>query len=277
MAKHTTPPALLGPADMRVIDHVFAMGSGYVLDFSDRRFDEFVAHEIGIDATAARYATNGGSKAKRLRTILHSLSAGQQAKLLRAFWEYREGPAQLGRFETLDDKWRAAFEAIVRRLEDRVAAADEAHTSSAWTGRRTIREQVLIIRGFAPVAMREIDELATLVENKRFNDPDTADAIDHLRQLHGQLGELLEAVDRGNLTREAVERIEEGRRHLVHLSKEGAKLAVVAPAMTFGIMHLLSWISGVPVDSTMVSAVFGSIVGADALRSIGKKSSLAAS
>ena len=62
---------------------------------------------------------------------------------------------------------------------------------------------------------------------------------------------------------------------LVHYVKEGAKLALVAPTMTFGIMHLLSWLTGVEVDSTLVSSVFGTIVAADALKSIGKKSSLA--
>src|SRR3546814_7020185 len=57
---------------------------------------------------------------------------------------------------------------------------------------------------------------------------------------------------------------------LVHYVHGGAKLMVVAPAMTLGIMHLLSWLSGVPVDSTMVSSVFGTIVAADTLKSLGK-------
>src|SRR3546814_13858777 len=61
---------------------------------------------------------------------------------------------------------------------------------------------------------------------------------------------------------------------LVHYVHGGAKLMVVAPAMTLGIMHLLSWLSGVPVDSTMVSSVFGTIVAADALKSLGKTSTL---
>jgi len=85
----------------------------------------------------------------------------------------------------------------------------------------------------------------------------------------------LNAVDRGQLTRSAVEAIEKNRKRLTELVSDGAKLTIVAPAMTFGIMHLLAWISGVPIDSTMVSAVYGSVVGVDALRSFNKKSSLA--
>ncbi len=131
------------------------------------------------------------------------------------------------------------------------------------------------MRELAPIALGEIGELADLVEGKRYNDPVTADAIQCLRELHSQLGELIQAVDRGKLTRDAVEAIERNRQKLIHYLQEGAKLTLVAPAMTFGIMHILAWLNGVPVDSTMVSAVYGTVVGADALKAVAKKSSLA--
>lgn len=251
------------------------MKGGYVLDFSNRTFDEFIAHEVGVDATAQRYSVDGGSKARRLRRILPSLGAGQQAKLLRALLNYRESPAREGRVEPLGSEWRLSYQNIVATLEVRVAGADDVYAASAWTGRRTLREQVVIVRELAPLALREIDELANLIEIRRFNDPITADAIQCLRELHAQLGELIDVVDRGSLTRDAVETIERNRQKLVHLVKEGAKLALVAPAMTFGIMHLLSWLTGVQVDSTLVSSVFGTVVAADALKSLGKKTSLA--
>ena len=260
---------------MQVVERVLGMRSGYVLDFSDRTFDDFIAHEVGIDATAPRYSVDGGSKARRLRRILPSLSGGQQAKLLRALMKYRDCPVREGRIDILDDEWRQSYDQIIRGLEQQVVVADSAYASSSWTGRRTIREQVAIVRGLAPVALREVDELATLVESKRFNDPLTGDAIQCLRELHQQLGELISAVDRGSMTRKAVEAIEVNRQRLAHYLKEGAKLTVVAPTMTYGIMHVLAWISGVPIDSTLASTVFGSIVGADALKSLGKTSSIA--
>lgn len=139
-----------------------------------------------------------------------------------------------------------------------------------------MREQITIVREIAPIALREIDTLANIVERERFNDPITADAIDCLRDLHRQLGELLNIIDSGAVSREAVERIERDKERLALLIKEGAKLTVVAPAMTFGIMHLLSWLSGSPIDSTLVSSVFATIVGADALKSLNKKTSIAA-
>jgi len=274
MAEANDPKPLISPSDMQVVEHVLSMGGGYVLDFSDRTFDQFIAHELGIDATAPRYSLDGGSKAKRLRRILHSLSGGQQAKILRAFLKHRDSPVR-GGMPTLDAEWRDSYNKIIQGLERQVADADNTYAASSWTGRRTIGEQVAIVRGVAPVALREIDSLASIIESKRFNDPLTADAVQCLRELHAQLGELIAAIDRGSMTRQAVEAIEKNRQRLVHYVREGAKLAVVAPTMTFGIMHILAWITGVPVDSTLVSTVFGTIVGADALKSFGKRSSLA--
>jgi hypothetical protein len=251
------------------------MNAGYVLDFSDRTFDEFISREIDVDATAPRYSADGRSKAKRLRRILHSLTGGQQAKLLRAFLRYRDSPVRKEAVDLLDDEWRRSYDEIIRRLEEQVAEVDNTYAASSWTGRRTIREQVAIVRGLGPVALREIDELASLIESKRFNDPITADAVQCLRELHKQLGELISAIDCGSMSREAIERIEENRQNITRYVKEGAKLTVVAPAMTFGIMHILAWVTGVPIDSTLVSTVFGAVVGADALKSFNKKSSLA--
>ncbi len=275
MATTPDPKPLISPGDMEVVERVLNLKTGYVLDFSDRTFDEFVAHEVGIDATAPRYSVDGGSKAKRLRRILPSLAGGEQAKLLRALLKYRDSPARSGSVDLLDDEWRRAYDGIIRGLEQQVTDADHTYAASSWTGRRTIREQVAIVRGLAPVALREIDELSSLVESKRFNDPITADAVQCLRELHGQLGQLISAIDRGSMTREAVEAIEANREKLVRYVNEGAKLTMVAPAMTFGIMHILAWLTGVPIDSTLVSTVFGAVVGADALKSLNKKSSLA--
>ena len=276
MPLDVSPKQQISPTDMQVVERVLNMKGGYVLDFSDRTFDEFIAHEVGIDATAPRFSEDGGSKARRLRRILPSLAAGQQGKLLRAFLEYRDSPARdSSRVDLLDDEWRRSYEKIIRELDKRVADADNTYAASSWTGIRTIREQVAIVRGLAPVALGEIESLADLVESKRFNDPITAEAVQCLRELHRQLGELIDAIDRGNLTRTAVEAIEANRRKLIHYIKEGAKLTMVAPTMTFGIVHLLAWLSGVAIDSTMVSTIYASVVGADALNAISKKSSLA--
>lgn len=260
---------------MEIVERVLNMRTGYVLDFSDRSFDEFIAHEIGLDATAPRFSTDGGSKARRLRRILASLGAADLGKLLAAFMRHRDSPARAGRLDALDDEWRVAYKAIVARLAGRADLdAAESVRSSEWTGRRTVGEQIAVVRSLAPMALAEVDALARLVEERRFNDELTAEAIACLRQLHAQLGELIDLADRRSLTREAVAGLEARRTQLLTLLGRGAKVTMVAPALTFGVMHLLAWISGVGIDSTMVTGVYGSILGADALAGIGKKTGL---
>lgn len=77
------------------------------------------------------------------------------------------------------------------------------------------------------------------------------------------------------MTRQAVEVIEANRHRLMHYVREGAKLTMVAQTMKFGVMHIFAWLTGVPVDNTLASTFFGAIVGSDALKSFGKRSSIA--
>jgi hypothetical protein len=59
--------------DMTIIDDLFDMGSGYVLNFSDRTFAQFFAEELNVDINDPVYAKNGTSKAKRLRCFLQTV------------------------------------------------------------------------------------------------------------------------------------------------------------------------------------------------------------
>jgi hypothetical protein len=119
MATASKPKPLVSPSDMKVVERVLTMSGGYVLDFSNRTFDEFIGHELGLDATAPRFSVHGGSKANRLRTILHSLPASQQAKLLIAFLKHRDSPAFTGH-DPLDDEWREAYLKIINGLGSRL-------------------------------------------------------------------------------------------------------------------------------------------------------------
>jgi len=76
--------------DMIIIDDLFDMGSGYVLNFTDRTFAQFFADELNIDIDDPTYAKNGTSKAKRLRCFLQTVDKGTVVHALNALWEYRE-------------------------------------------------------------------------------------------------------------------------------------------------------------------------------------------
>ena len=57
---------LTGP-EKRAFERLLAMGGGYILDFSNRTFSEFVMDSTGRDIYDARYDFGSGSKANRLR------------------------------------------------------------------------------------------------------------------------------------------------------------------------------------------------------------------
>lgn len=51
------------------LEKFFGMGSGYVLDFSNRTFHEFILETTGIDIYSDKYEYGSGSKANRLRAF----------------------------------------------------------------------------------------------------------------------------------------------------------------------------------------------------------------
>jgi hypothetical protein len=76
--------------DIRIVDEVFDMQSGYVLDFSDRTMSIFFEEELNIDIDAAIYRDDGDSKAKRLRCFLRKVDNATAAKTLRALLAYKK-------------------------------------------------------------------------------------------------------------------------------------------------------------------------------------------
>ena len=76
------------PIEMRVVESVLGMGGGYVLDFTNRSFSEFFrAQQVNIDDE--RYATEGASKANRLRCFLRSSPDRAAAHVLNELLKYR--------------------------------------------------------------------------------------------------------------------------------------------------------------------------------------------
>jgi len=59
----------LSTSDKMKLEKIFGMGSGYVLDFSNRTFGEFILENVGIDIFLSKYDYMSGSKANRLRAF----------------------------------------------------------------------------------------------------------------------------------------------------------------------------------------------------------------
>lgn len=86
-------------------EKLFGMKSGYVLDFSDRTFQEFVGDSVGIDIYEEKYNYGSGSKANRLRGFWNVESNSNIGKLLEKLLEYCLEQAQSGEinFDVADE------------------------------------------------------------------------------------------------------------------------------------------------------------------------------
>lgn len=103
--------------DMPVLDKVFGMEGGYVLDFSNRTFADFFREELQVNIDDPHWALQGESKAKRLRCHLRQANRKTALDTLNALWEYREVSSVTHKHAELDDTVRAAFFGIIERLE----------------------------------------------------------------------------------------------------------------------------------------------------------------
>lgn len=102
--------------DMLVIEQVLGMGDGYVLDFSDRRFNAFAAQHFSIDVTAPMYTGRGPSKANRLRALIYAMVPEYQAEILQAFFNHRRTLERENGMEPLEPGLAKRYQAIVARL-----------------------------------------------------------------------------------------------------------------------------------------------------------------
>ncbi len=79
--------------EKRHLEKILGMGSGYVLDFSNRTFEEFVVDSTGKNIYDEKYSSAGGSKANRLRAFWDQEPNHVVAKLMGDLLEYSRNKA----------------------------------------------------------------------------------------------------------------------------------------------------------------------------------------
>lgn len=139
----------LRPVELKLIDELFGMSSGYVLDFTNSTFADFFRREVGIDIYDNAYAVYGGSKGKHLRAFLTIGQPRAIARALAALWEYREAD-RLGRAqaETVANA-RQRLSTIVERLGGSALASYEPVTEAETKSQnapRTFRADEVTLR-----------------------------------------------------------------------------------------------------------------------------------
>lgn len=141
--------------DMLLIEDLFDMGSGYVLDFSDRTFAIFFAEELNIDIDDPAYAVDGRSKAKRLRWFLRSVDKPLLIRTLQALWEYREAARQRrGKSETVPNA-EGRFLGLIDKLAGVTVSNPSNHQPKPATDRpkfQLLKAELLQIASLAPHA-----------------------------------------------------------------------------------------------------------------------------
>ena len=125
---------------MKLVDDLFEMGSGYVLDFTDRTMRQFFADEVNIDIEDRAYQEQGTSKAKRLRCFLNKADVGTAVQTLNALWSYREATrARQGRSEWVPDG-EAQFLSLLNRMKGGRAACSRAQPATPTYDRARLIE-----------------------------------------------------------------------------------------------------------------------------------------
>ncbi|MDP2156426.1 MAG: hypothetical protein Q8K68_01795 [Nitrospirota bacterium] len=91
------------------------MGNGYVMDFSNRTFSEVFRESARVDIYADKYATNGDSKAKRLRAFIEleaDALVGKAIADLLDYWRYKT-PQPNAKEAALAERARLAIERLL--------------------------------------------------------------------------------------------------------------------------------------------------------------------
>jgi hypothetical protein len=96
--------------DMRWVESVLQMESGYVLDLTDYKFAEFF-EDFDVDINDSEYCADGTSKAKRLRRFLRSAEPALAGRTLQGLLDHRL--ASMGPPAEQDER---GYRALVERL-----------------------------------------------------------------------------------------------------------------------------------------------------------------
>lgn len=106
----------LKSTELEIIDEIFDMKSGYVLDFTNRTFEEFFSDELSIEIYHPKYDTDGSSKAKRLRCLLKITTDQERVKILIALWKYRTRLVKRNKIPEIDIHLTEDFSSLIQRI-----------------------------------------------------------------------------------------------------------------------------------------------------------------
>lgn len=186
----------LSSIEKRKLERTLQMESGYVLNFSNRTFDEFFANELGIEIYDAKYDYGSGSKANRMRAfwdVESNLMVGKALELLAEDWDEYAGYGATPPSE--------AYLKIVRRLKESAPVPDisavvpNADDKSFESLARSVKDA---IDNNQPE--HGLDRLHTfVVKYFRVLCEQRGIGVDRKKPLHGLVGEYIKALRKVDL------------------------------------------------------------------------------
>ncbi len=137
----------LSSTEKKILERFLGMSSGYVLDFSNRTFEEFILENTGKEIFNGKYNYASGSKANRLREFWKVESNYTVGKLIKNFIEHRKTSALLN-YSQLDENEEKLIQEcykIADRLQTDtpVEAVDELRNSSNTDELKLLSENII--------------------------------------------------------------------------------------------------------------------------------------
>lgn len=102
--------------DFDLLDYIFEMEGGHVLDFSNQTYSEFFNDELGINIDDNRFCDIGTSKGKRLRSYLKQSKTEEVLRVLASLWQYRETKRKRASIDEEKSELVSEFNELLVRL-----------------------------------------------------------------------------------------------------------------------------------------------------------------
>jgi hypothetical protein len=106
------------------IEKLFDMPTGYVMDFSNRTFEEFIYDSVKVNIYSEKYFYDSGSKANRLRAFIKeepSYKVGQLISALLDYWHIKAMAKEYGfDFEKNESIYKECLKVASRLKEETV-------------------------------------------------------------------------------------------------------------------------------------------------------------
>lgn len=136
--------ANLTTIEKQILEKLFQMGGGYVLNFSDRTMGEFFRDDVGIDIYTQKYNYASGSKANRLRGLWLTADDKTVGKTVLKLIEYIESQILIDNLKQADfptDRIKASKEIAEKLLGKKVEVKESKSQATFKNGNINITLQ----------------------------------------------------------------------------------------------------------------------------------------